>query len=87
VGLSSLTNYNYIRQMKFIIKNQNNKDRAIRLIISLLLIPSPLIFGEMRWTMFAGWLGIALLFNALSGNCYAYRLFGINSCKIPKKNR
>ena len=87
MGLSSLTNnyFNYFCQMKFLIKNQNNKDRLIRLIISLLLIPSPLIFGETRWTMIAGWLGIALLFNALSGNCYAYRVFGINSCKIPKK--
>tara|TARA_B100000530_G_scaffold327998_1_gene268365 strand:- start:1605 stop:1820 length:216 start_codon:yes stop_codon:yes gene_type:complete len=71
--------------MKFLIKNQSNKDRLIRLIISLLLIPSPIIFGETQWTMFAGYLGLALLFNALSGNCYAYRLLGISSCKIPKK--
>ena len=72
-------------KFKFLVKNQNNKDRAIRLIIALLLIPTPFLFGETRWTMFAGWLGIALLFNSLSGNCYAYRLFGVNTCKITKK--
>tara|TARA_B100000780_G_scaffold121356_1_gene85003 strand:+ start:645 stop:923 length:279 start_codon:yes stop_codon:yes gene_type:complete len=79
--------FKYIHQMKFkfLVKNQNNKDRAIRLIIALFLIPIPIIFGETKWAIFAGWLGIALLFNALSGNCYAYRLMGINSCKIPKK--
>ena len=82
--LSSLTT-NHVCHMKLLIKNQNNKDRIIRLIISLLLIPSPIIFGETQWTMFAGYLGLALLFNALSGNCYAYRLLGISSCKIPKR--
>lgn len=79
--------FNYICRMKFkfLVKNQNNKDRAIRLIISLLLIPIPLFFGETRWTMFALFLGVALLFNSLSGNCYVYRLFGVNTCRIPKK--
>ncbi len=71
--------------MKLLIKNQNNKDRLVRLIISLLLIPSPMIFGETEWTMFTGFIGLALLFNALSGNCYIYRIFGVSSCKIPKR--
>ena len=82
--LSSLTT-NHICNMKLLIKNQNNKDRSVRLIISLLLIPTPMIFGETKWTMFAGFLGLALLFNALSGNCYVYRIFGVSSCKIPKR--
>ena len=69
--------------MKFLIKNQNNKERLIRLVISLLLIP--LIFGESIWSMFAGFLGLGLLFNSLSGNCYLYRLLGINTCRIPRK--
>ena len=71
--------------MKLLIKNQNNKDRLVRLIISLLLIPSPMIFGETKWTMFTGFIGLALLFNALSGNCYIYRIFGVSSCEIPKR--
>lgn len=77
--------FNYIRHMKFLIKNQNNKERLIRLIIALLLIPVPLLFGESIWTMFAGFLGLGLLFNSLSGNCYLYRLLGINTCRIPRK--
>jgi len=84
VELSSLTT-NHICHMKLLIKNQNNKDRLVRLIISLLLIPSPMIFGETKWTMFTGFIGLALLFNALSGNCYIYRIFGVSSCKIPKR--
>ena len=82
--LSSLTT-NHICHMKLLIKNQNNKDRLMRLIISLLLIPSPMIFGETKWTMFTGFIGLALLFNALSGNCYIYRIFGVSSCKNPKR--
>ena len=72
-------------KLKLIVKNQNNKDRLIRLIVALLLIPTPLLFGESNWSIFAGILGVALLFNSLSGNCYVYRLFGINTCRIPKK--
>lgn len=72
-------------KFKFLITNQSNKDRAIRMLISFLLIPVPLIFGETRWTILAGCIGVALLFNALSGNCYVYRLFGVSSCEIPKK--
>ena len=86
-SLSITTNsfvYIYKMKFKFLIKNQSNKDRAIRVIISFILIPIPLFFGETAWTMFAGFLGVGLLFNALSGNCYAYRLFGVSSCKIPK---
>tara|TARA_B100001564_G_scaffold107856_1_gene89413 strand:+ start:292 stop:513 length:222 start_codon:yes stop_codon:yes gene_type:complete len=72
-------------KFKLLVKNQSNKDRAVRLIISIFLIPIPLVLGENLITMFLGWLGVGLLFNSLSGNCYAYRLFGLSTCKIPKK--
>ena len=68
--------------MKIIITNQNNAERITRFIISLFLLPSPLIFGYETFPIVQSIVGGILLFNALSGMCTIYRLFGVNS--FPK---
>ena len=66
--------------MKIIITNQNNAERITRFIISLFLLPSPLIFGYEIFPIIQSVLGGILLFNALSGMCTIYRLFDANTC-------
>ena len=66
--------------MKIIITNQNNAERITRFFISLFLLPSPLIFGYETFPIVQSIVGGILLFNALSGMCTIYRLFGANTC-------
>ena len=66
--------------MKIIITNQNNAERITRFIISLFLLPSPLIFGYETFPIIQSVVGGIFLFNALSGMCTIYRLFGANTC-------
>jgi hypothetical protein len=72
---------------KVFVTNQSNYDRIIRagiavvLILAYIAIPSSVnnLIG------FVG-LGVAgvLLFNATSGNCYIYRVLGINTSPLPE---
>ena len=66
--------------MNILIKNQNNTERITRFVISLFLLPSPLIFGYETFPIVQSIVGGILLFNALSGMCTIYRLFGVNTC-------
>ena len=66
--------------MKIIITNQNNAERITRFIISLFLLPSPLIFGYETFPIVQSVVGGILLFNALSGISTIYILFGANTC-------
>jgi len=68
---------------KLIITNQSNKDRIIRLVISILLIATSILvnIGEF-YSIIAISISGVLLFNAISGNCYIYRVFGINTCPL-----
>lgn len=59
-----------------ICRNVGAIDRAIRLIVGLVLI-SLVFFGpQTPW----GWLGLLPLISAALGSCPAYRLFGLNTC-------
>lgn len=75
--------------LKLIITNQSNKDRIIRLSIALVLIGiyflSP---SEINNSLITIGLGIAgvLMFNVISGNCYIYRILGINTCPVDLEN-
>ena len=70
---------------KMLVTNQSNNDRIIRavfaviLILAYLAIPLP----EYRPGIVLGVAGV-LLFNAVSGNCYIYRVLGINTCPLPE---
>ena len=66
--------------MNILIKNLNNAERITRFAISLFLLPSPLIFGYETFAIMQSIVGGILFFNALSGMCTIYRLFGANTC-------
>ena len=66
--------------MKIFVKNQNIPERALRLIISLLLIPSPIIIGVSIYSIVLCIVGGILAFNSVLGTCMIYRFLGINTC-------
>ena len=68
--------------MKIFLKNQNKSERLMRLIVSLFLIPSPLIYDIDYFSIAQSIVGGVLLFNAVSGMCVIYRIFNVNTCKI-----
>lgn len=58
-------------------KNMGSADRAIRAIIGVVLIALVFIGPQTVW----GWVGIIPIATALMGNCPAYSLVGIKTCK------
>tara|TARA_B100000579_G_scaffold424561_1_gene429144 strand:- start:3 stop:248 length:246 start_codon:yes stop_codon:yes gene_type:complete len=71
---------------KILVTNQSNKERIIRAVIAALLILAYFIIPSSVNNMIAlAGLGVAgvLIFNAISGNCYIYRMLGINTCPLP----
>jgi len=68
--------------MKLFTTNQNTSERVVRLIVSIFLIPSPFIFQNNPFAISQSIVGSVLLFNAISGMCVIYRLFGANTCKV-----
>ena len=72
---------------KILVKNQSNTERIIRAVIAVILILAYLaIPSSVNSSIALFGLGVAgvLLFNAVSGNCYIYRAFGINTCPLPE---
>ena len=61
--------------------NQNKAERISRFIVSLFLIPAPIILGLSTYTYIICGLGGILLFNAISGACMIYKVFGVDTCK------
>ena len=68
--------------MKILKTNQNKSERIVRFIISLFLLPTPIIFGASEYSFLLCTIGVILLFNAIIGTCYIYRIFGVDTCKI-----
>ena len=59
------------------LKNVGNLDRAIRVLLGLILL-SLVFFGpQTPW----GWIGLVPLITGLMSWCPAYSLFGIKTCK------
>jgi len=72
---------------KILVRNQSNNDRIIRAVIATLLILAYLsIPSSVNNSIALIGLGVAgvLVFNAISGNCYIYRMLGINTCPLPE---
>ena len=72
---------------KVLVKNQSNKERIIRASIAVVLILAYLVVpSSVNNSIALIGLGVAgvLLFNAISGNCYIYRMLGINTCPLPE---
>lgn len=60
--------------------NVGGTDRAIRIVIGLLLI-SQVFFGlHTLW----GWIGVIPLLTGILGYCGAYTLIGINTCPMKR---
>ena len=71
---------------KILVINQSNKDRIIRAVIAVILILSYFVVpSSVNNSIALIGLGVAgvLVFNAISGNCYIYRMLGINTCSLP----
>ena len=64
--------------------NQNKPERILRFLVALVLLPAPFVLEQTAYTLLAAGVGGVLMFNALSGSCLTYKLFGVNTCQIPK---
>ena len=68
--------------MEFFKPNQNNSERIARFVISLFLLPAPIILGTSNYALVLCGVGGILLFNSVVGTCVIYKVFGINTCKF-----
>ena len=68
--------------MKLFTTNQNKSERVLRFIISVFLIPAPIVYEFEPFSIAQSFVGGILLFNAISGMCVIYRFFGANTCKL-----
>jgi len=63
-------------------QNVGGIDRALRIIIGLVLLSLVFVGPQTAW----GWVGIVPLATGLIGWCPPYSLFGFNTCSVPKKD-
>ena len=72
---------------KLMIKNQSNTDRMIRAIVAVILLVVSYTSGfDSTIGMAALAVAGVLIFNVVSGNCYIYRVLGINTCPVDLKS-
>ena len=64
--------------------NQNKPERILRFLIALVLLPAPFLVEQNAYTFAVAAIGAILLFNALTGTCMTYKMFGVNTCSLPK---
>ena len=65
--------------------NQNTPERVLRFIVGAAILPAPFILEPGIYSYVIAGLGGILLFNALSGACMTYKMFGVNTCELPKE--
>ncbi|MFN2360763.1 MAG: DUF2892 domain-containing protein [Marinobacter sp.] len=58
-------------------RNMGTADRTIRAIVGIVLLALVFVGPQTVW----GWIGVIPLATALMGNCPAYSLIGIKTCK------
>ena len=61
--------------------NQSNKERVIRAIIGILLL-IPFFMNASLFSYVLPVIGGILIFNAVSGVCMIYKMFGYSSCPV-----
>ena len=61
-------------------RNEGTLDRAMRIILGLVLIAMVFVGPATPW----GWIGVVPLLTGLVGFCPLYRLVGINTCALKK---
>lgn len=58
--------------------NEGKIDRALRIVVGLILIALVFVGPQTVW----GWIGLVPLLTGVFGFCPAYKLLGINTCKV-----
>ena len=72
---------------KLMITNQSNTDRMIRAVVAVILLVVSYTSGfDSTIGMMALAVAGVLIFNVVSGNCYIYRVLGINTCPVDIKS-
>ncbi|MGB4882980.1 MAG: DUF2892 domain-containing protein [Neisseria sp.] len=61
-------------------KNVGTVDRAIRIIVGVVLIALVFVGPQTAW----GWIGVVPLATGLLGWCGLYTVLGMKTCKIKK---
>ena len=63
-------------------------DRAIRIIVGLLLIAYaiPIGFAPSGWN-WVGWIGVVPLVTGLFGTCPLYSVLGISTCPLRRRTQ
>ena len=69
--------------MVLLVTNQNGKERKVRAVVGIVLIILAVSLN-LASMITVGLLAAAgaLLFNAISGNCFIYRVLGYSTCPI-----
>jgi hypothetical protein len=62
-------------------KNEGTIDRALRVIVGLVLLSLVFIGPQTMW----GLIGIVPLATGLIGNCPLYSILGINTCAVKSR--
>jgi len=62
-------------------RNEHGIDRVIRVVVGIGLLSLVWIGPHTPW----GWVGLVPLFTGLVGSCPLYRLFGISTWSIGKR--
>jgi hypothetical protein len=60
--------------------NEGSIDRAIRVIVGLVLVSLVFVGPETPW----GWIGLLPIATGLAGTCPLYTLLGISTCPLKK---
>jgi len=72
---------------KLLVTNQSNTDRMIRAVLAIILLVLSYTSGFSSTNgMIALSVSGVLIFNVVSGNCYIYRVLGINTCPVDLKS-
>lgn len=61
-------------------RNEGTIDRAIRIVLGLVLISLVFVGPQTPW----GWVGVIPLVTGAIGSCPLYSIFGIRTCSIAK---
>jgi hypothetical protein len=84
--VESLAEYGQHKGFKVFETNQNKAERVLRFFLAAFLIPAPFAAGESAYTYLAAGIGGIMLFNAFSGVCMTYKVFGVNTCSTQKSD-
>lgn len=72
---------------KLLVTNQSNVDRIIRAIVAVVILSNPFkVAYDSTIGIIALSIAGVLIFNVISGNCYIYRVLGINTCPVDFKS-